>query len=125
MGFEPTRPKAQEPKSCAAANYATRAQAIAYDVPTAQVINVLAPVRVLGVPAAVVSVPAPAHEVRNASSDVAAHPEAAPSSVPESAQAAVNSRRSRATCPVALTLYWARETLPSGSTTTVERITPV
>ena len=35
------------------------------------------------------------------------------------------SRRSLATWPVALTLYWAISTLPSSPTTTVERITPV
>ena len=34
------------------------------------------------------------------------------------------SRRSLATCPVARTLYWASATLPSGSTTMVERIRP-
>ena len=34
------------------------------------------------------------------------------------------SRRMRATWPVALTLYWAWVTTPSGPTTTVERMTP-
>ena len=34
------------------------------------------------------------------------------------------SRRSLATWPVARTLYWATTTLPSGSTTTVDRISP-
>ena len=32
---------------------------------------------------------------------------------------------SRLTCPVARTLYWASATVPSGATTTVERMTPV
>src|SRR5699024_5725181 len=32
--------------------------------------------------------------------------------------------RTRATWPVALTLYWASSTRPSASTTTVERMTP-
>jgi len=35
------------------------------------------------------------------------------------------SRRSLATCPVARTLYCARETFPSSSTTMVERIRPM
>jgi hypothetical protein len=34
------------------------------------------------------------------------------------------SARSRATCPVALTAYCAFSTLPSASTTNVDRITP-
>ena len=33
--------------------------------------------------------------------------------------------RRRLTCPVARTLYWANVTVPSGATTTVERMTPV
>src|SRR4051812_32472857 len=33
--------------------------------------------------------------------------------------------RRDATCPVALTLYFASSTLPSGSTTIVDRITPM
>ena len=36
----------------------------------------------------------------------------------------LRSRRSFATCPVARTLYWANATLPSGSITMVERISP-
>ena len=40
------------------------------------------------------------------------------------ASASLRSLRSLATCPVARTLYWATATLPSWSTTTVERMRP-
>ena len=54
------------------------------------------------------------------------HHSRALATMPEAgAQSMPRSRRSFATCPVAFTLYCASSTVPWGSTTTVERMTPV
>ena len=96
-GLEPPRPKAQEPKSCVSANFTTRAWRLPRFENSYR----------RRMPVSIVASP-PASERQRLTGQASS----------------LRSRRSLATWPVARTLYWATETLPSWSTTIVERIRP-
>jgi hypothetical protein len=118
-GLEPPRPKAQEPKSCVSANFTTRAWQLTF-VP-------LRPACWTGsknvrrrMPGSIVaSAGCPSCQPRRCG----VVPGRYCGKVSRYASS-LRSRRSFATCPVARTLYWAKVTLPSGSITTVERMSP-
>jgi hypothetical protein len=105
-GLEPPRPKAQEPKSCVSANFTTRAR-----------------LRLT---------PSVQQKTYDGDCQPPLYRQRAGLSVSRTAGsvsgqpsvATFRSRRSLATWPVARTLYWASATLPSGSTTMVERMRP-
>ena len=104
-GFEPSRPKAPGPKPGASTNSATRAVSRLLYRLLCRWQN------------------PKASRARSGRQGLGAGGPKGTS--PRCAQSTPSAVSSRLTCPVARTLYWASATVPSGATTTVERMTPV
>ena len=104
-GFEPSRPKAPGPKPGASTNSATRAVSRLLYRLLCRWQN------------------PKASRARSGRQGLGAGGPKGTS--PGCAQSTPSAVSSRLTCPVARTLYWASATVPSGATTTVERMTPV